>query len=351
MTLPATRFATLSRRAALGITAALVMALLACLAASLMPLPEMREATSDTGDLAMYGHIVERLRAGESYYPVAHTELVDGGYGVQSVFNWRTPFFMSLLAALPGILWGQGLLMVIALAAGALAVAVIRRDSNWVMAGIAIPLLILSLGNSLAIGTVLFSELTAGALLLLSAMAYGARWRWLGLAAAVAALFVRELAAPFVLIALWFTWRDKRWPELIAWLGALAAYAAFFAWHYLMVQATVLPTDPSYPSGWLAFGGLQFLVRTAAFNGVFLLFPLWVSALILPLGMLGLLSWPGTVGRMAAITVAVYLVLLAIFGKPVNDYWGALYTPLLTLGLVWAPAALRDLLVRSRRSS
>jgi hypothetical protein len=31
-------------------------------------------------------------------------------------------------------------------------------------------------------------------------------------------------------------------------------------------------------------------------------------------------------------------------GKPFNNYWGAMYTPLLMLGLPWAMVALRDLL-------
>lgn len=341
--LPSTRLATLPRRAAVAILAVLIVAMVACIAAALLPISPIREATAGAGDLAVYGRIVERLQAGETYYPAAHVELVAGGYGVQSVFNWRTPFFPTLLAAMPTIVWGQGVLMVLAIVAGAMAVTAVRRDGNRAMAGAAVVLMILGLSSTLAVPTVLFSELTAGILIFLSALAYGLRWRWLGLVAAVLGLVVRELAAPYVLVCIWFAWRERRWPELLAWLLALAAYAAFFGWHYAMVQVTVLPTDPGYSDGWLALGGLQFILRASAFNGAFALLPLWVSALILPLGVIGLFAWPGAIGRMLAITVVAYLGLFLFVGRPANAYWGALFTPLLTLGLVWVPAALRDL--------
>lgn len=68
-----------------------------------------------------------------------------------------------------------------------------------------------------------------------------------------------------------------------------------------------------------------------------------MTALVLPLGVLGLLAWPGAMAGRALATVLAYLVFCAMVGKSFNGYWGGLFTPLLTLGLPWAPLALRDL--------
>ncbi|HVZ15103.1 MAG TPA: hypothetical protein VG894_11635, partial [Bauldia sp.] len=105
------------------------------------------------------------------------------------------------------------------------------------------------------------------------------------------------------------------------------------------------------PYGWLQFGGLPFVLRTAAFNGLLAFAPEWVSAILLPLAAIGLIAWPGGEGRRVAATVTAYLVLFLFVGKAFDDYWGALYTPLLMLGLGFAPAAIRDLLATLRTSS
>jgi hypothetical protein len=91
----------------------------------------------------------------------------------------------------------------------------------------------------------------------------------------------------------------------------------------------------------LQFGGLGFDLGTATFNGLFLLLPVWVTALYLPLALLGLVGGKSS-GRMGA-TVLSFLVLFACVGKPDNLYWGSLYTPLLALGLPWVWPAVRDL--------
>ena len=53
----------------------------------------------------------------------------------------------------------------------------------------------------------------------------------------------------------------------------------------------------------------------------------------------------------ALATVALYLLLFLFYGRPENDYWGAVYAPLVAIGLASMPAAVLGLAVRSRRSS
>jgi hypothetical protein len=62
------------------------------------------------------------------------------------------------------------------------------------------------------------------------------------------------------------------------------------------------------------------------------------------LSLLGLVAWRGTAAVRAAITVLAFAAAFMIIGtRPHNAYWGLLYAPLLPLGLVWVPDAVRDL--------
>jgi hypothetical protein len=340
--MPATRYRTLSRRWAVAVLL-LTMALMAVLVQlSLHCAPPASATGSLGGDMALYGRIVDRLRQGQAYYPAAHAELLAGGYGTESVFNWRMPLYPWLLSLFPNLWLAQASLAVLALAAMAASVKLLHDVSRGLAVWATI-LLLLSLAACFAAETLLFSELTCGVLILLSAAAYGLRWHWVGFAAGVAALFVRELAAPYILVALVFAWREKRYPELIGWGVALLVYAAYFLWHMQMVHGQLGPQDRAYADGWVQLGGLQFVLATAQFNGVLAILPLWVSAIVLPLAALGLAAWPGRTGAYVALTVAAYLGLFLAIGKPFNNYWGLLYTPLLTLGLAWLPAAVFDL--------
>ena len=71
--------------------------------------------------------------------------------------------------------------------------------------------------------------------------------------------------------------------------------------------------------------------------------PAWVSAIYLPLALLGLIGWRGRAATRITVTASAYLAAFAIVGLPFNDYWGLLCAPLLPFGLVWAPAAIQDL--------
>lgn len=309
---------------------ALAMALLLAVALSRAPVPAVADGAAPAGDAASYARIIERMRAGEGYYSAAHEVLVADGYGTRSVFNWRTPAWPTILALLPPG-GGQVLLGVLGLAGFALTYRMVR-PAGLVAAAVSAVAVALSFASLLAPEAVVFSEVAAGLLILVSVAAYGNGWRWLGFAAAVAALFLRELAILYVLVCVVFAIRGYRWQKFVAWGVALAAYAAYFAWHAWMVLGQLGPMDRAYGEGWIAFGGLDFVLATAGFNGLWSLGPDWLPAVLLPLGLFGLRAAPK--GRGFA-TVAVYLAVFLVIGKPFNAYWGALYTPVLMLGLGW----------------
>jgi len=296
------------------------------------------------GDAATYAEIVTRMQSGEPYYDAAHAVLRANGYGTASVFNWRFPAWPTFLALLPGLGWAQALLGLCGIAAIILVASEWRTTLGQLGTAGAALLTALSLAGLLAPESVLFAEVAAGILILLSFAAYAADWRWLGVAAALLALFVRELAAPAVIVALLYAIRDHRPREVVVLLLGIAAFAVAYTLHAAVALARLGPADLAYADGWLQFGGLGFLARAAQFNGLFALAPVWLSALLLPLGLLGALA---ALPNLRAILVLVlFVAAFAIIGKPFNTYWGALFTPLMSLCVVWSLPAMRDLVRR-----
>src|SRR5262249_39245592 len=71
--------------------------------------------------------------------------------------------------------------------------------------------------------------------------------------------------------------------------------------------------------------------------------PGWVSALCLPLSLLGWAGWRTASGLRGGLTLAGYVAAFLVVGNPAfNCYWGLVDAPLFAFGLLWAPAALRD---------
>jgi hypothetical protein len=328
--------------------ARLVLALLVTLAALLLwtslGLTEPAQP-GRTSDLDVYQSVVGALRAGEGYYPALHKALLEGGYGALSPLNWRTPAFLTLLSWFPSLESAQVCLALLTVIAWLMGVALVYRRSGTVAAVAAALVLAASLCSIFAWRAELSFELFAGTLILASVSAYGLGWRWVGFAIALAALFVRELSGLYVIVCLALAIAERRRGEAIASIVALLVYAAFYGWHWVQLTAQLTPADHA-AVGWLQLGGLSFVLRTAAFNGVLLAAPYWLAALVLVLGIAGALALPR-----AALTIGLFLLLFLVVGRPENDYWGAIYAPLVALGLAWSPGALRTLVARSRRSS
>jgi len=340
--MPSTRLAGLSRNWAIAVLAITVLALL-CLGAISLTQHDAPFDPTKTGDLHMYANVVDGVRRGGDFYDTLRAQLVAGHYGMKSVFNWRTPLFMSLTALMPSNLGMYALVLLTALVGGGLAVWLTCRELGLIAGSSLVAVEILGLGTALVPGTFLISELPTGFLILLSATAYGLGARRTGFAAGALALFVRELAAPYVVICAFLAWRAGRRRELALWGVVLAAYVAYYLWHVHMVGLHQRPDDLGDNAGWVQFGGAAFVLKAAAFNGYFTVAPLWETAILLPLACIGLMAWPGPAGERIALTVFAYLALFAVVGKDVNSYWGALFAPLMILGLVWSPAGLRDL--------
>ena len=107
-----TAYARLTPLQARGVLAALLLTFAFCVAVTLSPLASSnpQQYLPVPSDVALYRAEVERVHAGEGYYPAAAAELTVRGYPTRSAFNWRTPLPMWLLGKLPWFGLGKALL-------------------------------------------------------------------------------------------------------------------------------------------------------------------------------------------------------------------------------------------------
>jgi hypothetical protein len=345
-----TSFARLSPWAARGVLAAAAATIAWFVSVSLSPSAIDFAAHPRGGhtDIELYHAEILRIHQGEGYYEAANAELRPRGYPVRSVFNWRTPLPMWLLGVLPSDAAGRAIIGLLAAALVAMVVHGVAREANartGIFCGI---LLIGAVMPCWLKDTYVMPVVWSGVFIALSLCAYTMN-RWgLGVVLGLTAIFFRELAAPYCAIALFLAISQRRWREVGIWIVGLLGYLGFYTWHYYRVTALVSPTDLAHADGWLQFNGAPFVLAIAQMNIFVLLLPQWVTAIYLPLAMLGFASWNSPAGQRAGFTACAYVVLFAFVGHPFNQYWGALVSPLLCLGAAQAPAAVLDLLRRSR---
>jgi hypothetical protein len=353
------RFAALSRPGSAAVLAAAAVALAWLLHAALTgetlaARTPARPAEGSPGagpawDGAFYRNVVARVRAGEGYHDAAQAEFADPawageGFRPTSVFHWRTPLYAWGLAALPGPEAAHALAALLAVVVAAAAFAAVRREQGPAQA-LAVGLLLGPFAWCVVGQVYLFTELWAGMLLALSVAAYALGRRPLAVACGLLALFLRELALLYALLGLVLALGRRRRGEAAAWAAGLALFALFYAWHVGEVRGRLGAGEGGPAADWVRFGGAAFVLGTVRMGNVFLIAaPAWVSALLLPLALLGLAGWRGEVGVRAGLTCAGYLAAFLFAGKPGTAYWGLLTAPLLALGLIGAPRALRDLL-------
>ncbi|MGB6041933.1 MAG: hypothetical protein WBF93_02140 [Pirellulales bacterium] len=295
-------------------------------------------------DIALYQAEVDRIRAGETYYAATAAELVPRGYPTRSVFNWRTPLPMWLIGILPDPVFGKALLGGLAIATMLLAFEWTAREGGRLHSALCIVLMAGGFLPCFLSNLYVMPVLWAGTLIALSVCALGIGRNKLGIACGIAAVFVRDLAGPYCVLGMCVAVWQRRWKEAGLWFAGLAAYGLFFLWHCAQVDAWRLPEATSHAQGWLQFGGLPFLLSTVQMNSFLLILPQWVTAIYFPLALLGFASWATPAGRYATLTALTFVMLFAMVGLEINQYWGALTAPLLCLGAARSPIAILELL-------
>jgi hypothetical protein len=293
------------------------------------------------GDVELYRSVVDRVRRGEGYYAAAAAELRARHYPLRPALNFRQPTYAWLLGHLPHPLVGTGILALVGAAVVVLTRRWLRTTALAARARLATPLLIVSFAGCLVPDYVFLQEAWAGLFIALSVCLFAVdRWR-AGVAACFVALAFRELALVPCGVGLVLALRWRRWPEVAAWLVGLAVYGGLMAWHVAEATRQLRPDDLA--RGWLAVGGSRFILATCQWSGLLVALPAWAVALVLPTLLLALAGWRDAAATRVALVVLGYLAAFAFVGNPFNDYWGAMFAPLLAYGLLPAPDAVREL--------
>jgi hypothetical protein len=291
-------------------------------------------AQTGEGDLGLFRAVVDGERAGRPYYDVYGAESRSRGYPTRSVFNWRQPLLMRTLALLPRIA-GKVLLIVLAVAFVWQAHGLLRRELLGIVT-------VLNASVMAAVpGNLYFTEPWAGFCLGLSALAYARRRETTGASWALLALFIRELAAPYCVVAGLIALSRRRWREVAVWAGGATLYTLYFGAHVWQIWQHALPGDQAHTHSWLYFGGLPFVAQVWRMNGILAVVPVPLFALAVVMAVAA--SWARQMPLHVRAGVLTYSVLFLFVGLPFNTYWGDLIAPLVGLWLVYAPTGLNTL--------
>lgn len=329
-------------RARIGL-ALFLASTIACVAVASSTAPEP-QGQAGRNDFLLYRRVVERVRLGESYYDAAHRELIARGFPSRSVLNWRTPCYAWFLGRGPGPPWGHGILL------AGLTVAVLSSglafhdDYGIVPATLGAVSLFGATAWCSNSDSVYLMEFWAGMLIVLSLCAYRRGLIGIGVGLGLLAVFYRELSLPYAVVCAGIAVRTGRKREACAWAVGLLVFAAFMACHAYQVRLRITAEDLAMNAGWVRFGGLGFVLKTARSNVFLTPLPLWCTAIYLPVATLGLAGGRGESGWRVGLTAVFFLGAFAVVGNPFNFYWGFLNAPLLAIGIAGAPRVLRGLL-------
>jgi hypothetical protein len=321
---------------------AALLALLLAIGAGLAQLPTAAPGGGPgSGDATLYRQIAARVASGQNYYDAAAIEQRASGYPLKPFTAVRPP----VVAALGAMFGPTGADLLLRLLAVAVTVGTAMRIAPQLRPPYreaAILLSATSAGALIQTGMWVWHEIWAGLLIAL-ALACRTERRWrvsvvLGLTAAL----VRELAFPFLPIMAVAAWASGNRREARGWIAAAAIALLLLAAHMNAVRLIALPGDVTSP-GWMVFGGWRFDLALARQSSLLLALPIWATAIVTPLALLGWCAWPGAYAARVSAMLALWLTAFLVIGRPDNSYWGFLLAPLLPLGLALSPMALRDL--------
>ena len=334
-------FAHLPRPVALLFIAALFAAAAWCLAAP--GKPASVAATGQYTDMRLFHDVVAEMQRGTPYHRASAQLQRKHGYPLQPFITMREP---TLYVAAAQLGWSglQKLAILLVLAnvlawGAALPASLTRAERYGAAAGVALGGIAVA-----ALYLMAMSEIWAGLLVSL-ALALRLRWpdRWLWPVLAIGtALAIRELALPFLLLAAAFALWERRWRELAGWGAVLVLFALFMAWHAQAVMAQVRPGDIVSP-GWSGGQGLRGVLMAVAYTSVWqqLSQPYALVACLRPVLGWGALQGRGTL--FALLLLGGYALMIALFSRPDNFYWGFLLLPHWFAGYALIPRGVAQL--------
>ena len=301
------------------------------------------EAHGEHAQMRLHQRVIEGVRAGGEYHQVAAREHRESGYPIRPLSTVRLPTLAWVHASLPP--FGPAVLLYALIAATLGAWA-------WRLSIGGLPVQRAALGSALLLAgaaTLLLPELLVwhecwAALLVALSLALRSERRY-GLSAltALAAAAFGEQAIVFPLIMLAFSLHEKRAGEAGAWGAVILVMAGYVGWHAEQTAAATGMAERPSPT-WLGSGGWAAAVMMVQMTGPLRLMPDWLSALIVPVALIGWAGWQNATGARGVVFLLTYLLLLASVGQADNFYPAFLIAPLLPVGLLFAPVTLADLI-------
>ena len=341
------RFAGLNARDAWLGLAALAALLLATLLVFATPAPpattrEAAHRADEQADVMLYETIVESVRHGGSYYPVAADAMRAGNYPLKPFVTFRLPTLAVVQAALPPAV----IVALLYMLAGAVALAWYARLAPVFARPpprlVALALLAGGLMAFVQSDLAAFHEIWAGLFVALSLALYRPA-AWLPpVAFGLSAALIRETAGLYLAVMAALALVDGRRREAAAWVIAGLILAVVLALHAQAVAQVVRPLDPVSP-GWAGRLGFGFFVRTMTVSTALAIVPLWLAAPLVGFSLFGWTAWRDPLAVRVATLLVAYAVVLSLFGRLDTFYWGLLVAPLLLVGLSFVPDGLRDL--------
>lgn len=296
------------------------------------------------GDHALYSEIVRRVGEGEPYYQAATAEQRENNYPTKPFMTVRLPTLAHIIAFL-----GEDAAKWLGVALGSLMVIVARQ--RLMVEGNTPPYarlgaLLIAANSIVQLASrpwIYMHESITGILIGFALFVYHKDRQGPALAIMAITLLIRETALPVAIIFGAFALWDRNWRAVGAWLLFGFAFLAVIALHIQAVNAAVLPTDLSSP-GWKSSGGwlgyTSFIYKTSVLRFA----PGWVTAVLIPLSLLGWAAWKARLGQIGFAIHVVYALIFVTIARPDNFYWGVLLVPTFFLGLIFTPAALWALL-------
>lgn len=348
------RFDGLSRPAAAAVLALLALLMLLGFAGSgasgsagiearvTATMPDRPPVEGMVGDHALYLSILRDVEAGEPYYAAAAREQRASHYPLRPFVTMRLPTLAHLFAA-TGLTGG-----VLLVAATGIAAILAWRRRLMTEPGLpgyahfAALLIASNLSQAFDRSWVLIHEVGAGVLIALALALYRPGRPWAAMAVLAVAVAIRETVLPVAALLGCFALFDRDGRAAAAWLAFGLGALAMLAFHAAAVAAVTSPADLSSP-GWSSFGGwktwLAFVHHTSAIRAL----PAWITVLLVPLALLGWAAWRSRVAHAVLGVQIFYAAVLMIVARSDNFYWAMLIVPTLSMGLIFAPAALAAL--------
>jgi hypothetical protein len=153
---------------------------------------------------------------------------------------------------------------------------------------------------------------------------------------------IRELALPMILVMGGLALFERRWREAAAWAAVVAIFGVYVTLHAQWVSQVVRADDLSSP-GWSSMLGAQFALKSIAKVTFGIRLPDAIAAALLVLSLFGWASVRSGWALRAALLLAGYGAMVALFARSDTFYWALLAAPLSFAGLAFLPRIFSDL--------